>query len=103
MDLQLQIETVKDICLLVEKEEEYQGKLTGYFPVLTKTIEDILSCAHNPETFFDINEQFVLQVLNDILYGMEHQDSVFLLDVLRYGLLEIFRYGKDNLQSEDAE
>lgn len=103
MDLQLQIERVKDISRLVENEEGYQQKLTEYFPDLTKTIEYILNCAHNTEFFFDINEQLVLQVLNDIMYGMKHQDSVFLLDVLRYGLLEIYQYGKDNLQSEDAE
>ena len=99
MNLQLQIETVEGICRLIESEKEYMKELTGYLPVLNQTISFILECAGNPETPFMINEEFVLQVLKDILYGMEHQDSVFLLDVLRHGLLEIFYYGKEGLQN----
>ena len=103
MDWQIQIEIVKDICFLIENEEGYQERLAGYFPVLTETIEYILNCAHSPEISFVVNERFVIQVLKDILYGMEHQDSVFLLDVLRHGLLDLYEYGKDSLQSGGAE
>lgn len=105
MDLQSQIEKVDGICRLIENENEneYIGELTGYLPALNQTIRFILTSSQNPENPFMINEQFVLQTLKDILYGIENRDAVFLLDTLRYGLLEIYNYGKDELQSEEVK
>lgn len=100
-NLQMHIERVDDICCLIENEDEYLGVLTGYLPLLNQVISYILASVQNPEVSFTINEQFVVQVLQDILYGMEHQDDVFLLDTLRYGLLEIYKYAGEELQSEE--
>ncbi|MCM1256242.1 MAG: hypothetical protein NC307_00115 [Roseburia sp.] len=103
MELQSQMDKVEEICRLIENEKEYMEELTGYLPELNQSISFILECARDPELLFVINEEFVLQALKDILYGMERQDTVFLLDVLRYGLLEIYRYGKEELQSEGVK
>lgn len=97
MDLQIHIERVEHICNLIEQGEEYIEELTGYLTALNELIGAVLACAQNQETPFTINEQFVLQVLKDIIYGIEHKDSVFLLDVLRYGLLEIYDYTANEL------
>lgn len=103
VDLQLQIDMAEEICRLIENNEEYMGKLTGYLPVLNETVTNLLSYAQDAKTSFEINESYVLQILNDILYGMEHQDSVFLLDALRYGLIALYDYGKNYLQSGGGE
>lgn len=102
-DLRTHIGRVNEICCLIENEEEYNGALSEYLPALNQTISELLAYAQNVETSFTINEQFVIQVLKDVLYGMEHQDSVILLDALRYGLLEVYRYGIDELQSEETQ
>lgn len=102
-DLQLQIEKLDQICVLIENEEAYAAVLNGYLPELNQTIHYILDCSQDATKPFTINEQFVVQVLEDILYGMEHQDSVILLDAIRYGLMEIYSYGRDGLQSEEVE
>ncbi len=96
-DLQLQIDKLDEICNLIESEEDYISVLNGYLPALNQTIHYILLCSQDETNPFMINEQFVVQVLQDILYGMEHQDAVILLDTIRYGLMEIYNYGKDEL------
>lgn len=93
-----QIEKVESICNLIENEQEYMGELTGYLPVLNETIQYLLAYSQNPDIPLMIEEQFVVQLLQDILYGMEQQDSVFLLDALRYGLLELYCDSRDILQ-----
>lgn len=103
MELQSQIDKVEGICRLIEDEKEYLGDLTKYFPELNQTSGFILECVKNAKFPLMINEEFLLQVLKDILYGIEQQDTVFLLDVLRYGLLEIYRYMEKKLQSEEVE
>lgn len=98
MTLQEHIEQVNNICARIENDEEYMGDLTGYLPALNQMMQKILEVVQNSEIPFDINEQFVLQVLEDIVYGIEHSDAVILLDVLRYGLLEIYYYIADEWQ-----
>ena len=61
-------------------------------PDLNKVINNILIYAQNEQNNFTINEVFVLHVLEDIVYGIEHFDYVILLDVLKHGLLEIYQY-----------
>ena len=102
-DLQLQMDKLSNICVLIENEEEYVSILNEYLPELNQTIHYILCCSQDLTNPFTINEQFVIQVLKDILYGMEHQDSVILLDAIRYGLMEIYSYGRDGLQREEIE
>lgn len=102
-NLQVQMDKLDRICSLIENEEEYASILNGYLTELNQTVNYLLLCSQDETNPFTINEQFVVQVLEDILYGMEYQDSVMLLDVIRYGLMEIYRYGKDELQSEEVE
>lgn len=102
-ELQAQIEKVDFICCQIEQEEEYLGELMEYLPVLNQVIQVILACAKDPEIPFDINEAFVLQILKDIIYGIEHKDAVFLLDTLRYGLQEVYRYTIMMLQGEGED
>lgn len=100
--LQSQIETAEQIGNKIENGEEYMEDVREYLPSLNQMLTSIFQIAQEPETAFDINTEFVLQVLNDILYGIEHRDSVFLLDVLRYGLLEIYYYIGTELQGGQA-
>ena len=98
-ELQMHVERVENICRLIENREEYNEELTSYVGTLNKMVNDILACSQNREIPFFINEEFVLQVLKDIIYGMENKDSVFLVDTLRYGLLEIYYYTIEELQN----
>ena len=98
-ELQMHIERVENICRLIENREEYNEELTSYVGALNTMVNDILACSQNQAIPFFINEEFVLHVLKDIIYGMENKDSVFLLDTLRYGLLEIYYYTVEELQS----
>lgn len=100
--LQSQIETAEEIGNKIENGEEYLDSIRRYLPSLNQMVTDVFQMAQGPEPVLEINPEFVLQVLNDILYGIEHRDSVFLLDVLRYGLLEIYNYIGTELQSEGA-
>lgn len=97
MKLQENIELVQQICWLLESEQEYTESLTQYLPILNQTIYQILQYAQDTENSFNINEQYVLQVLRDIMYGIEHSDSVILLDVFRYGLIPMYSYTIENL------
>ena len=99
-ELQQNIEAVENIELKIEQGKTYMDELKEYLPSLNKMMTEILGFVQNSEINIELNPEFVLQVLNDIIYGIENEDSVFLLDVLRYGLLEIYDYIAAELQSE---
>lgn len=88
------IKQVKNICSAIDSGENYYDKMVNYFPEMKQMISKILE--NNL-----INEQFVLQVLNDIVYGMEKQDEVILRDTLRYGLQELYQYFYEICQKEE--
>lgn len=94
-ELQTHIEQVNDICALIDGGGEYLNKVISYLPQINKIISIILD-------YFEINEQFVNQVLVDIIYGVEHVDEVILRDTLRYGLLEIYNYVNDECLSGES-
>lgn len=98
--LEKNIELVEKISDKIENREPYMEALREYLPFLNQMITNVVSMTQEPEISLGLNQGFVLQVLNDILYGMENEDSVFLLDVLRHGLLEIYYYVGTELQSE---
>ncbi len=100
LELRQNIECVGKICGLIENEQEYGGEMMNYLPVLRQTVNGILVCAQDPEQGFVLDQQFVLQVMQDIVYGMEHNDPVILLDVLKYGLLQIYYYVMEELRAE---
>lgn len=90
--LQEHIDNVACIGNKIENGEVYMEELRTYLPTLNQMIMDIFRMTQNPDIALELDQTFLVQVLNDILYGIEHQDSVFLLDVLRYGLLEVYAY-----------
>ena len=94
--LQLHLETAMEIGNKIENGEEYMEEIRQYLPSLNELVTEIFRMAENG---LEIDTKFVLQVLNDILYGIEHRDSVYLLDVLWYGLLEIYDYLADEFQN----
>ena len=98
--IQRHIETVEAIGTKIEQGETYLDELICYLPSLNQMITGIFEMLADPNRSIELSEEFVLQVLNDIMYGVEQKDSVFLLDVLRYGLLEIYYYIAAELQSE---
>ena len=99
MFLQQHIEVVQKIGDKIENGETYIGELREYMPSLKQMITTIFELTQIPEISLSINTEFVIQVLNDIIYGMEQEDTVFLLDVLRYGLLEVYYFVASELQN----
>lgn len=96
--LQSQIETAEEIGNKIENGENYMEEIRGFLPQLKQLITELFQVIQIPDSTLEIDSGFVTQVLNDILYGVENQDSVFLLDVLRYGLLELYYYIGTELQ-----
>lgn len=99
--LQQHIGLVEKIGDKIEQKEAYMEDIREYLPYLNQMITAIFDLMQNPQNPLEIDRGFVLQVLNDVVYGIENEDSVFLLDVLRYGLLEIYYYIGTELQSEE--
>lgn len=91
---------VEEIGERIENRQSYIEELRAYLPSLNQMVTTILGIMQEPQIVLELNQAFILQVLSDILYGMENEDSVFLLDVLQYGLLEIYNYVGTELQSE---
>lgn len=100
--LQSQIETAEQIGNKIENGEEYMEDIRAFLPQLNQMVIAIFEMIQSQEAALEIAPGFVTQVMNDILYGIEHQDSVFLLDVIRYGLLEIYYYIGTELQGGQA-
>lgn len=99
--LQEHTRAVEEIGNRIECGENYMEEVRSYLPSLNQIVTEIFQMKQEPGIFPDLNPEFVIQVLNDILYGMEHEDAVFLLDVLRYGLMEIYNYIETELKSEE--
>lgn len=91
-ELQGQKDQITQICDKIENGQAYMAELRSFLPEMNQMITGILNLAGDPNVALDLNTEFVIQVLKDIIYGIENEDSVFLLDVLRYGLQEIYEY-----------
>ena len=96
--LQQHIDTVREIGDQIEQDGDYMGKIQEYLPSMNQMIMGIVQMAQEQGSGLELDPGFVVQVLQDILYGMEHTDAVFLLDALRYGLLEVYYYVGAELQ-----
>ena len=99
--LQEQTQIVEQISIQIENGENYLEELKGYLPLLNQLIILLFEKIADPQIDLDVNQDFILQVLNDIIYGIEQEDTVYLLDVLRYGLLELFDYIMAELQGDE--
>lgn len=102
--LKCHIEVVEDIGNRIEKKQPYTDVLKDYLPSLQEVTMLFFGLCQDDVVPLELNQDFVLQVLSDIIYGIENEDEVFLLDVLRYGLLEIYYYIFSECQNgEDYE
>lgn len=98
-DLYQNIEKLQNIIDEIKNNQPYIEDLKQYLPSMNQIIQIIFSMAEDNKVQLQINNQFVIQVLKDTLYGIEHEDSVFLQDVLQYGVLEIYKYITDELEN----
>lgn len=96
--LQQNIDAVNEIGNKIERGEAYMDELKSSLPSFSRMASEIFGLLQNSEVALDLNPEFMMQVLNDMIYGIEQEDSVFLLDVLRYGLMEIYEYIAAKLQ-----
>ena len=92
INLRGQCETVESIAVKIERGDVYMDEVKAYLPTLNETMQVLFGYMQQPEMNLDISPDFIMQVLSDIVYGIEHEDSVYLLDVLRYGLIELYHY-----------
>ena len=100
MNLQEQLShskgTIEYICQLIESGNYYMDELNRQLIEIDEIVDKVLKMSEKKERI-SIDETFVLLVLKDIIYGIEHKDSVILLDTLRYGLLKIYDDIEDGL------
>lgn len=92
------IEKLQKIIDKIKNNQPYIADLKQYIPSMNQIIQMIFNMAENNKAQLQINNEFVIQVLKDTLYGIEHEDPVFLQDVLQYGVLEIYKYIIDELE-----
>ena len=92
------IQKTEEICLLIEKGDTYIELLKKYLLTMNEMITCITEYSQASNGTLRLNDSFVMQVLRDIIDGIERNDSVILLDTLRYGWLEILNYIMEELQ-----
>lgn len=97
------IEIINEICILIKTQQEYLEKLKACLSIFSQGIEYILKVSADDKIPFEINERFVVQVLNDVLDGIEREDEVFLCDVLQFGLYPIYEYSITQLYGENVD
>ncbi|MEY8517265.1 hypothetical protein AALC25_10135 [Lachnospiraceae bacterium 29-84] len=96
-ELHQNIEMVESIVNKIEGGDAYMADLRGYLPLLNQLSLSIFEEKYAVE----VEKVFFLQILDDVVSGIENEDSVLLLDVLRYGLLEVYYYMATEYQSEE--
>lgn len=97
-ELQNQREMAEELATKVECGEAYMEEMNVFLSTLNEMIAELFELMQDPVNPIELSRDFVLQVLNDIIYGVEKKDSVCLADVLRYGLIEIFDYVAAEMQ-----
>ena len=76
--LQTAMDTIDIVCEKLLQHKEYNKELQECIEAINYVCPLLLQVnALSPNT---------LQILKDMMYGMTQQDTVFLLDVLRFGL-----------------
>lgn len=91
---------IEHICQLIESGNYYMDELNRQLTEINGIAGEVLKISEKKEQI-SIDETFVLLVLKDIIYGIEHKDSVILLDTLRYGLLKIYDDIEDGLAGKN--
>lgn len=71
------------VCDALLKRENYLEKMPECIAAINQAVVPRMEEAEEKASY-------ILQVLEDMMYGMSQQDEVFLLDVLRFGVLPLF-------------
>lgn len=101
-DIETNQENLVSICQKIEDHEEYMGQLKDSLNSINVVTTELIDILQKPDSGLELNIAFYMQILNDVIYGIENEDSVFLLDVLRYGLLEVYKYIETELAGKEA-
>lgn len=91
-------EKTDKIIQKLETGESYMDDLKQYLPIINETITCILQ-----EAKISLNENFIVQVLHDLIDGIERRDDVILLDTLQYGWLQILSYVDEEIRGEGGD
>ena len=77
------VNQITSVCDAMLKRENYMEKMPECITAINQAVVPRMQEAGNQASY-------ILQVLEDMMYGMSQQDEVFLLDVLRFGMLPLF-------------
>jgi len=77
--LEKAIESLDEVCKKIIEKNSYLEQM----PFCISTVNEAVTMLMKEKK---INQEYLLQLLEDMMYGMSQQDEVFLLDVLRFGL-----------------
>ena len=100
-ELQGHIEKLQEIADKMEHGQADMSEIKSYLPSMNQLITMIIELSAGPVPKIELNNEFLIQVLNDVVYGIENEDPVFLQDVLQYGLLEIYSYVNEELRDRE--
>ena len=77
------VNQITGICDAMLKRENYMEKMPECVAAINRAVVPRMQEAGDQASY-------ILQVLEDMMYGMSQEDKVFLLDVLRFGVLPLF-------------
>ena len=100
--LQGHIGSLENILNKAENGVGIVSEIRSYLPSMNQVVTTMVELSTEPNKSIELNHEFVIQVLNDIVYGIQNEDEVYLQDVLQYGLLEIYNYVSDELRNEEV-
>lgn len=73
------IENLDIVCEKIKTKENYMQEMPKCVEAVNGAVMMLLAEENS-------NQKYILQLLEDMMYGMTQQDEVFLLDVLCFGL-----------------
>ena len=79
------VNQITSVCDAMLKRENYLEKMPECITAINQAVVPRMEEADGAD-----GASYILQVLEDMMYGMSQQDEVFLLDVLRFGVLPLF-------------
>ena len=79
VQLEEAIESINNLCKQILEQKNYQKDLPQCVEKINTAMSILLKDA-------SINSLLLVQLLQDMMHGVENQDEVLLLDVLRFGI-----------------
>lgn len=77
------VNQIASVCDAMLKRDNYMEKMPECIIAINQAVVPRMEEAEDEVSY-------ILQVLEDMMYGMSQQDEVFLLDALRFGVLPLF-------------